>query len=301
MKTRKAFLILTGVLAAGSTVYADKVTLSATPPSVQQVVRSKAGSHEIEDIDREQRNGQVTYEASWKNNAGVQQELLLNENGQILRDVQGDNVTYSTAPAGQWQPRFGSAETNYGLTDGQKIQFNNAPYEVQRTVNHIANGAAIESIYSGKWNGRTVFSSTFHRNGEKIRLQTFEDGSIVTKTPGVTVASSTAPKRQSFFDKATEFLGGNNSATQRATTPAMSLADAPQAVQQTVNQSTKGAPLQDLQRTQWNGRTLYEAAFQQNGQNMKLQVLDDGSILSMGPAATAVGAPASSEIGTGRR
>jgi hypothetical protein len=221
--------------------------------------------------------------------------------------VQGDNVTYNTSPAytppvsGQWQPRYGTAETNYGLTDYDKIAFNAAPYEVQRTVNHIANGAAVESIYRGKANGKTVYSSTFYRNGEKVRLQTFEDGSIVTKTPGVTVASTTAPRRQSFFDKATEFLGGNNNnATQPATRPAVSLSEAPQAVQQTVNQNARGAALQNLQRSDWNGRTLYEASFQQNGQDMRLQVLDDGSILSMRPASTAVGGPASSQTGSGR-
>ena len=386
MKTQKAFLVLAGVLATGASVFADKVTLSATPSSVQQVVRSKAGAHEIEDIDRESRNGQMTYEVSWKNNAGVQQELLLNENGQILRDVAGDTSTATGGPAantqgwasssnrtpislsdapravqaavytqvpnapidsvqrvtrngrtfyevsyqengqarsyrvdengkpvqnfrggdsrgGDWQPQFGTAATNLGLSSPEKIDFNNAPRNVQRTVNHIANGAPIESIYSGKYNGRTVYSSTFRRNGETIRLQTFDDGSIVTRTPGVTVATTTAPatKRSSFFDKAADLLGGGGSNNaQPAATPSLNLADAPQAVQQTVNQNTRGAALQNLQRSDWNGRALYEASFQQNGQDMRLQVLDDGSILSMRPASSAVGAPGTSQTGSGR-
>ena len=372
-------MILTGVLAAGSTVYADKLTLTATPPAVQQAIRAKAGSHEIEDIDRNVRNGQVTYEASWKNNAGVQQEFLLLENGQILRDVPGETPVATGAPAAntqgwassertpislsdapravqaaiytqipnapidsvqrrtwngrtfyevayqengqartfrvdengkplqnfpgaQWQPQFGTASMNVGLTSPEKIEFNNAPRNVQRTVNYVANGAPIESIYSGKWNGRTVYSSTFQRNGETIRLQTFDDGSIVTKTPGVTVASATAPvaKKQSFFDKAADLLTGGGTTSSQSTATGLSLADTPQAVQQTINQSAKGAALQSLQRSNWKGRTLYEASFQQNGQNMKMQVLDDGSVLSMAPASSAVGAPGSSQSGSGR-
>src|SRR3954454_272135 len=97
MKAQKALLILASVIGAGSTVYADKVTLSSTPPSVQQAIRAKAGSHEIEDIDRDQRNGQTTYEASWKNNAGVQQELLLSNTGTVLRDVAGDASAANTS------------------------------------------------------------------------------------------------------------------------------------------------------------------------------------------------------------
>jgi len=119
-----------------------------------------------------------------------------------------------------------------------------------------------------------------------------------------TTAAPATTKRQSFLDKAADLFNRSLNPTPEATTattPAMSLADAPQAVQQTINQSSKGAALQDLQRSQWNGRTMYEAASLQNGQNMKLQVLDDGSILSMGPAPTGVGSPGSSVTGSGRR
>ena len=379
MKTQKAFLILAGVLAAGANVYGDKVTLSATPPSVQQAIRSKAGSHQIEDIDRDQRNGQMTYEVSWKNSAGVQQELLLSENGNVLRDVQGDNQSSTATPAvnnpgfngfnktpvaladtpravqasvytkipnapidsvqrgvwngrtfyevnyqengqpktywvdengkamerGHWQPQFGTAVANVRLTGPQKVSFDDAPRNVQRTINYVANGAALENLQRGQWNGRTIYLTNFRRNGENIQLEVFDDGSIFTKTPGIKIAgTATAPaKRQSFFDKAAELLGGG--ATPATTQPApatsaLSLAEAPLAVQQTVNQSAKGAALQDLQRSDWNGRALYEASFQQNGQNMKLQVLDDGSILSMRPASTAVGAPPSTVSGSGQ-
>src|SRR5438045_4083698 len=88
MRTRKVFPLLAVALAAATQLYAQKVTLSSVPPAVQQAIRSKAGPQAV-DIDREIRaNGQITYEASWKEN-GVQQELLVSETGTVLRDVVG--------------------------------------------------------------------------------------------------------------------------------------------------------------------------------------------------------------------
>src|SRR3954465_1591766 len=86
MKTRKAFLVLAAIM-AGTSAYADKVTLQQTPPAVQQAIRARAALRPIEDIDRNVQNGQTNYEASWKDNAGQQQELLVSETGQIMRDV----------------------------------------------------------------------------------------------------------------------------------------------------------------------------------------------------------------------
>src|SRR5947208_3983029 len=138
MKTRKVFLILAAA-AAGTIVYADKVTLTQTPPAVQQAIRSRAGRLPIEDIDRDVKNGQTNYEASWKNKAGAQQELLVSENGQILRDV----------ASGQ---RRGQASTQAvtnsiaGFTGAQNAPLNWASETVQNKLKAMANGASIDNF-----------------------------------------------------------------------------------------------------------------------------------------------------------
>lgn len=413
MKTSKAILILSAALGAGTSVYADKVTFSATPPAVQQAIKARSGSHEIEDIDRDNRNGQTTYEASWKNNSGIQQEFLVSENGSVLRDVAGDGpatTTTSTASTSSgWRPRYGTADQNLQLSGGVKLplsqapqsvqdtitrmshgaqiedlergysngrsvyeaafkrngqntelqvyddgslvrrfpfndsnrsvgsaaqsqtssgfsqpryagladknqalsnlkdlSLNQAPAAVQSTVNYMANGSRITVFRSGAWNGRTVYDAQYTQNGKFNELQVLEDGSILPRDPSTIVGSTTpaaTPQqqsaRESFWNRLGNRLGlGADSAANTPTT-GMSLSQTPVAVQQTVNQATRGVAIQSLQQEQWNGRTVYDAAFQQNGQNMRLQVLDDGSILNMGPANTAVGAPATSQTGTG--
>src|SRR5437870_2526522 len=120
MNTKKAILILAAAAGAASSVYADKVTITATPPAVQQAIRSRSGSREIEDIDRDNRNGQVTYEASWKNASGTQQDLTVAENGNILKDVPADptaaSVNTGAQPVSQgrrgWRARYGMQDNN---------------------------------------------------------------------------------------------------------------------------------------------------------------------------------------------
>jgi uncharacterized membrane protein YkoI len=406
MKTSKAILILSAALGAGTSVYADKVTFSATPPAVQQAIKARSGSHEIEDIDRNNANGQVSYEASWKNNSGQQQELLVSENGSVLRDVSGDGpaAAAQTTTSTGWQPRFGTAQQNLQLSGGVKMSLSEAPKAVQETVKNMANGATIEdfergtangrTVYEaafkrngkntelqvfddgslvrsgggsrhastgaqpisgapryaglsdynvslsgptsiqfndapaavqttlsqlkgaaplenfarGIWNNRIVYEASYHQNGQPMKLQLLDDGSVLTKAPAATSTASTAAApgvrrnwRDTFFDAASSLLNGSSQSASTATTgTSMSLSQTPAAVQQTVNQVTKGAALQSLQKEQWNGRTVYDASFQQNAQNMRVQVLEDGSILNMGPA-TSVGAPAGSQTGFGRQ
>jgi hypothetical protein len=80
----------------------------------------------------------------------------------------------------------------------------------------------------------------------------------------------------------------------------MSLPEAPRVVQTTVNAIANGARIEDFERGEWNRRTVYQADFKRNGQNVELQVLDDGSVLTAQPA-TAEGAPATGLSGVGRQ
>src|SRR5215212_1670272 len=112
MKTRNALLILIAAATASST-YGDKIQFSQAPPAVQKAIRQKAGRHQIEDIDRETRNGQLTYEASWKGQGGAQQELLVSEAGTILRDIVGAST--------------GLAQQNLTLANKTGVSINETP------------------------------------------------------------------------------------------------------------------------------------------------------------------------------
>jgi uncharacterized membrane protein YkoI len=59
----------------------------------------------------------------------------------------------------------------------------------------------------------------------------------------------------------------------------------PRSVQRTIRAQTAGAPVEDIDRENRNGRIVYEVAFKKNGENTELQVYDDGSLVNA-PAGT---------------
>jgi uncharacterized membrane protein YkoI len=290
MKTSKAILVLSAALGAGTSVYADKVTFSQVPPTVQQAIKARSGSHEIEDIDRDNRNGQTTYEASWKNNSGVQQELLVSDNGSVLRDVAGDGpATASTSTAttsAGWRPRFGTADANLQLSGGVKLPLNQAPQAVQETVTQMTHGAPVEDFERGMANGRTVYEAAFKRNGQNTELQVYDDGSLVRRFPfnegRGSRASTSAATSQTFNGPRYAGLADKNQSLSNLKD--LSLNQAPAPVQSTVNYMASGARITGFESGTWNGRTVYDAQYTQNGKFVELQVLEDGSILPRDPA-----------------
>lgn len=258
MKTRKALLILAATLTASS-IYADKIQFSDAPPAVQQAIRQKAGRHQVEDIDREVRNGQTTYEASWKV-SGAQQELLVSEAGTILRDVAGSGAS------------TGLAQDNLTLANKTGIALTETPRAVQAAIYNQIPSAPIDGVQKGIWNGQTIYEVTYRDNGQPKTYQVTETGKPVV---GKGRAVGFQPRYMSMADKNVPLAGGSK----------MAFNSAPQTVQKTVQHVAAGAQIEDFERGQWNGRTVYQAAFKRNGQHTELQVFEDGTILTKDPSA----------------
>jgi hypothetical protein len=178
MNTRKSLLILAAVL-AGATVYADSVRFSSAPTAVQKTVQRRAGQQvqSVEFVDRETTNGQTTYEATWKDPQGVQQDFLVSENGKVLRDVTGakprNNIT---------APPTASANVS-GFTGGQKAPLNWASETVQNRLKQIANGADIQNFEKGQFNGQTAYEGSFKTNNTLVTVVLAEDGTLLAQSP----------------------------------------------------------------------------------------------------------------------
>jgi hypothetical protein len=274
MKARRALFILAAIGTA-STIYADKVQFSQLPANVQQTIRSRAGRRPIEVIDRNLLNGVVTYEANWKDNGGAPQGLLVSEAGTVLRDVIG-GPTAATTPGKQMLT----------LANRVGIPMQEAPPAVQAAIHNEVANAAIDGIQRGIANGRTIYEVTYHDLGQ---LKTFQLNEAGQPIGALVPASAWQARYSNLADQNVTLLAGSK----------MAFAAAPREVQTTVMQMANGARIEDFQRGTWNGRTVYGAAFKREGQNVELQVLDDGSILTKQPA-TAVGAPASGAAGVGQ-
>jgi len=283
MKMRKAFLILAAV-AAGSCVYADKVTLDQAPQAVQQAIRARAGRHPIEDIDRSTQNGQTTYEASWKDNKGAQQELLLTDNGYVLRDV----------PSGRrGRGAQGALLANgniVGFTNAQTAPLNWASDSFQTKLKGMANGAAIDNFQKGQFQGKTAYQASYKTNGNSMTVVLDENG---------TVLASTAPRGSApvgvITTRPSATVSTINGFSNAQQAPMNWASDS---VQNKFRQMANGAEIQNFQKGQYQGRNAFLGTFSQNGQTTTLVMGEDGSVLASAP--NAVGSAPGSVSGTNR-
>lgn len=278
MKTQKAFLILAAAI-AGTSVYADKVTLEQTPPAVQQAIRARAAQRPIEDIDRDMQNGQTTYEASWKNNAGLQQELLVDQNGQIVRDVKGGKKNRG---GGRPNQQTSTPATFPGFSNGQPAQLNWATETTQNQLKALANGSSLENLQKGQFHGQTAYQASYKTNGHNVTVVVGENGQLLGTTNG---RISTNPSR------------GSSVSINGFTNPQQApLNWASESVQNKFKQMANGSEVQNFQKGQYQGRNAFMGTVNQNGQPTTIVIAEDGTVLANAP--TAVGSAAGYTFGS---
>ncbi len=268
-------MILAAVAAGEFAVHAEKVKIEQTPAPVQEAIRSRSGRQPVEDIDRDVRNGQATYEASWKNREGAQQELLVSEQGSILRDVAGKGR--SNGLSGQ----------NLTLNNKTAMNLNETPQAVQVAISNRLLNAPMDSIQRGMWNGQTVYEIAYRQRGQLKTYQVLETG--------MPVMGQQQPNAIAFQPR----YGTADANVPLSNGAKLNFKEAPETVQRTVTNLVNGAQIEDFERGQWNGRTVYQAAFKHNGQNTELQVFEDGTVVTKSPAGSSVASsslPASSGI-----
>jgi hypothetical protein len=272
MKTREALFILAATMTA-VLVHAEKVPLSQAPARVQEAIRQRSGTHRVETIDRNLRNGQVTYEASWKDNGGAQQQLSVSEAGTILRDVVAPNA--------------GLSQQNLTLANRVGIALPETPPAVQDAIHNRIVDAPVDGIQRGIWNGQNIFEITYHENGRLNTFQVTESGQpVVSEAPARTEGAETElAAAGSASPWQLKYSGLSTVNVPLSATAKIAFHSAPRPVQETVNNLARGARIEDFQRGTWNDHTVYQAVFQRNGQNVQLQVLDDGTLVSNSPFA----------------
>lgn len=286
MKPVTALLLLGTASCAHISLWADTIRFEAAPPLVQRAIRDRAGREPAE-LDRAVRNGIAQFEATWRDPSGAQQQLLVSEQGTILRN--------SVAIG----PSVGTASENLPLANKTPAPLTEAPQKVQEAIQTRLFGAPVDSLERGIWNGQNIYEIAYHDNGQIRLYQVTETGAPVT---GESPAISIQPR---YNTAAANVLV--------ATGAKAAFDEAPERVQRTVKAIAGGSEIQAFERRDLDGRSVYETTIHQSGgPGMKLRVFDDGTVASngLGPArtlvsdgtnspASAVGAPPSGDTGSG--
>jgi len=268
MKTTKiqfALALLSGVLITSN---ADKVQLQQLAPELQTKIRAQLGGQAVDDIDRNVRNGKITYEVGYKQ-AGQQKELVFNDKGELLN------------PDGS------------SITSSGKIKWDQLPESVKRTAQTRLNARMVDDIDRDVKNGKTTYQIGFKQGGIQKELLLSDDGKILQDSqlpPAVasgigTPAASTSPNR------VTRPL----TLSEVQTVP---MNWAPASVVALINSNAGGSAITQFQKGKWRGRTVYQATYQMNGQPVQFQIGEDGKVVYDPRSPTSVGVPAGSVLGT---
>ncbi len=266
--------------AQGSTPDSRKITYNELPEVVKKVADARVKSSEINDIDRQVRNGETSYEIGFRQN-NQQQELVIGQDGRILKDVTLPVAVGAPATTVSGAASSTTANTTpqpVTLASASKVELSATPAAVQRAIAAAAKGARIEDLERGTYQGQNVYQAAFKEGGQHVELQVREDGTIL-HDPRVSTAGSVGNSRINW---------GNANSPYKDVKKAVTLSSAqkiertalPVPVQRRLQSYVGSRPIEDIEKGTWQGKTVYEVAFKDDsGKHVELQIDDKGAVV----------------------
>jgi uncharacterized membrane protein YkoI len=202
-------------------------------------------------------NGTQIYAVYFKQPNGQEKVIYLNSDGTYVQNSSGSAA--STSATHSWDRLgTGAPPPRQPLSASTKVNLDQLPSAVRKTMQTEAGTAPIESVDRGTLNGQTVYEGAFKRNAQTVKLRVAENGSVLSDLQDYRIQAS-GPLLHA---------------------KKLSFKQLPTAVQNTIKAQAGQGLVETLQQGQINGQTVYEAALNQNGQLVQLRVDPAGSILS---------------------
>lgn len=141
-------------------------------------------------------------------------------------------------------------------TPAMGTEFNELPAAVQKAIKSHAANAKIEDIDKERRTGRVIYEVEFSEPGKNPKLHVAEDGTIVDAAGLRETAEATKSRLGTEFN------------------------ELPAAVQKAIKEKAPNAQIDDIDKERRTGRVVYEVQFAEPGQNPKLHIAEDGTVLS---------------------
>ena len=187
-----------------------KLSKSQLPVQVRRVVNSRLQGMEINDIEREVKNGQVTYGIGYKQagGSGPQQELVLSDTGSIIRSSTG--LTDSSSTAGAYiTPAYPTgSSTTIGTVANRVMNYEDVPQNVKKVAAAHMNHGAVKRVERQVRNGEIDYQIDFRKdNGQYQEMVISEDGRILANqllptggvgAPGTTQSGTSSSSKSGY-------------------------------------------------------------------------------------------------------
>jgi len=143
--------------------------LSEAPAAVQATVKRTVSNAEIQDVDRETKDGQVVYDVEIKQE-GLNRHLTIAQDGTLMAD---SNQRENKSIGERVRERVGLDR------DASTMTLNQVPASVQKTIRENCDVGTLKPIKRELRNGRTQYDVEFEKEGKNLRMSIGEDGSVL--------------------------------------------------------------------------------------------------------------------------
>jgi len=246
-----ALLSLSAQLAFGKDISINDLT-----PAAKRVADTEARGVTLKKVESVKHQGKDIYALTFQRPDGTPKYIFLN--------LDGTYVTDAPNPASAAVPT---------TTSTQILQLSQLPEPVRKVVQTETRNGPVSRILQVPNGTATMYQVDFRQpNGQDKVIYLNPDGSYVQNASGVG-----RPASHSW-----DVLGGGSSAAvQTLTAPqVLSFSQLPAAVQTSLRGQAGASRIQNIQSGQLNGKTVYQADIDRNGQKVQVRVDPAGTLLT---------------------
>lgn len=242
-----------------------KITYNELPANVRSAADSHLAGAEINDVDRQVRDGKVTYEIGYKRSGGAQQELVLSEHGNV---ISGNRSRFGAR-------RPAAASPAVAAPSSKAIPYADVPASVRRIAESKLSKGGVSRVDRFVQNGDITYQIGFQReDGQYQRLTLSDEGQVLSDQMFANAASAAgaagtfqsgtaespvvsavpASRQASEYSFVTAPVQLSNPET-------IERADLPAAVRRELRNQAQANAVQKATRGEWRGKTVYQVGF----------------------------------------
>lgn len=154
---------------------------------------------------------------------------------------------------------IGAVATRQAFDGEKEVTLDELPAAVKATILAEANGAPIREIEMETENGKTVYEAEVMINGQEVEFVVAPDGTLLGKEIEDENDDDADDDDEEEID--------------------ISLDDVPATVKATILKEAAGAEIEEVVKETEDGKVVYEAEFEVDGQEVEIEVSPDGTLL----------------------
>lgn len=223
--------------------------LKDLPKPVQKTFKERTDSAKISKVNIDNQNGEKVYNIEYARRGGRTDEIRINEDGSVV----GQNRESRRERRLSRNESENATGFDRPLAATQKVDFENVPEAVKKTVRDVAGDNRIEDAERGTLDGQTVYEIAFKKDGKHNELRVAEDGSIIQRVAGTNI----------------RFPG------------TLSENEVPAPVRRAIEEQVGSGEVNDIDKKTVEGKTVYEVGFKKEsgGPQHEIQIAEDGTVI----------------------